>query len=94
MATFAVIRAGCCPDAKPIALPAPSKGCSAIDAALRELGKAAVNGQSFEQPLKAYSEAVACEARNGRAPLYRRTAAPQGGEEAAFSEFVKSVQTP
>jgi serine/threonine protein kinase len=94
MATFAVIRAGCCPEAKPISLPPPSKSCSPMDAALRELGKAAVNGQSYEQPLKAYSEAVACEVRNGRAPLYRRTAAPQGGEEAAFSEFVKSVQTP
>ncbi|HMJ11862.1 MAG TPA: hypothetical protein VK524_10640, partial [Polyangiaceae bacterium] len=28
MATFAVIRSGCCPDAKPLSLPEPSKGCS------------------------------------------------------------------
>jgi hypothetical protein len=94
MAAFAVIRSGCCTDAKPLALPAPAKGCEPIDAALRELGKAVVNGQNYEQSLKAYSEAIKCEVRSGKTAAYNRAGPPQGGEEKAFIEFVKTVQSP
>jgi hypothetical protein len=94
MATFAVIRSACCADAKPLALPAPSKDCPALDGPLRELGKAVMNNQGYEAPLKEYATGVACEVRAGRAALYNRTALPHPGEEAAFMELVKTLQTP
>jgi hypothetical protein len=91
---FSVIRSGCCPDAKPLSLPNPSSGCPAMDAPLREVGKAVVNNQNYETPLKAFSDAITCEAGHGRAALYGRTGKPDPAEEAAFLELVKAVQAP
>jgi hypothetical protein len=94
MAAFAAVRAGCCEEAESLALPEPSKGCGKMDEALQSLGRAVVAGQSHEAPLKAYNEAIECELKANRAPLYRRAGRPQGGEQAAFEELVKVIQTP
>ncbi len=42
MAAFAVVRAGCCPDAKPLELPEASKGCGDMAEALRGVGQEVV----------------------------------------------------
>jgi hypothetical protein len=39
MAAFAVVRAGCCPDAKALELPEPSKTCNSMAEALTLVGK-------------------------------------------------------
>ena len=94
MAAFAVIRAGCCADAEAITLPDPSPNCKRMDEPLRELGQAVVAGQNHEAALKAFNDAIHCELNSGRAATYRRAARPQGGEDTAFQELVKVIQTP
>ena len=39
MAAFAVVRAGCCPDAKSLELPEASKACGDMAEALRGVGQ-------------------------------------------------------
>lgn len=94
MAAFAVVRAGCCTDAKPLDLPEPSAGCSAMDEALRELGQAVVAMRPPEEALKKYSASIQCEINAGRGVAFRRSSRPASGEESAFLELVKAIQTP
>jgi hypothetical protein len=94
MAAFAVIRAGCCADSEAITLPDPSPDCKRMDEPLRELGQAVVAGQSHEPALKEFTEAIHCELNAGKAAVYRRAGRPQGGEDSAFQELVKVIQTP
>jgi hypothetical protein len=94
MAAFAVIRAGCCPDAKALELPEPGKSCDKMADALQELGKEVVVSHSVEEPLKKYTAAIECELRVGRGQLFRRAERPGSGEDAAFLELVKAVQAP
>jgi hypothetical protein len=94
MAAFAVIRAGCCEDSEAITLPDPSPNCKRMDEPLRELGQAVVAGQNHEAYLKGFNDAIHCELNAGRAAVYRRAGRPQGGEDSAFQELVKVIQTP
>jgi serine/threonine protein kinase len=94
MAAFAVVRAGCCPDAKPLELPAPGKNCSDMAEALREVGKEVVANHPAEEPLKKYTAAIHCELNLGRGQLFRKAERPAGGEDTAFLELVKAIQTP
>lgn len=94
MAAFAVVRAGCCPDAKPLELPEPSGSCGNMAEALREVGQEVVANHSAEEPLKKYTAAIHCELSAGRGQLFRKAERPAGGEDSAFLELVKAAQTP
>ncbi len=94
MAAFAVVRAGCCPDAKPLELPEPSKTCSSMSEALREVGQKVVANQPAEDSLKKYTAAIHCELNVGRGQVFRKAERPAGGEDSAFLELVKAIQTP
>lgn len=94
MAAFAVVRAGCCPDAKPLELPEPSKSCEKMADALQEVGKEVVSNHPAEEPLKKYTSIIQCELRLGRGQLFRKAERPAGGEDTAFLELVKAIQTP
>jgi hypothetical protein len=89
MPAFAMVRAGCCPDAKPLAL--PDAHCS-MDAALRELGDAVVSVKDVDASLKKYTESIHCELNHGGAKMLRRSTRPAGGEDTAFRELVKNLE--
>lgn len=94
MAAFAVIRAGCCPDAKPLELPEPTKTCDDMAEALRSVGQEVVSNHPVEEALKKYTAAIHCELNSGRGPTFRKRERPVGGEDSAFLELVKALQTP
>lgn len=94
MAAFAVVRAGCCPDAKPLELPEPGKACGDMAEALRGVGQEVVANHPAEEPLKKYTAAIHCELNLGRGQLFRKGERPVGGEDTAFLELVKAIQTP
>lgn len=94
MAAFAVVRAGCCPDAKPLELPEPGKDCEDMAAALRYVGQEVVSNHPAEEPLKKYTAAIHCELNGNRGPMFRKRERPVGGEDTAFLELVKAIQTP
>jgi hypothetical protein len=91
MAAFAVIRAGCCPDAKPLELPEPTKTCDDMAEALRAVGQEVVSNHPVEEALKKYTAAIHCELNNGRGPTFRKRERPVGGEDSAFLELVKAL---
>jgi hypothetical protein len=88
MAAFAVVRAGCCPDAAPLSL--PQSQCS-MDAALREIGEAVVASKPVDAPLKKYTDSIHCELNQSGAKWLRRASRPEGGEDTAFLELVKRL---
>jgi hypothetical protein len=90
MASFAVIRAGCCSDAKPIALSDARAECS-MDAALREVGDAVISSRDVEEALKKYTESIHCELNHGGAKTLRHSGRPEGGEDTAFLDLVKKL---
>jgi hypothetical protein len=92
MAAFAVVRAGCCENAKPLVMPPPSPTCTAMDESLRDIGSAVVASRSYEEPMKAYTAAIHCELNAGKGGALRHTARPVGGEDSAFGELVHAVQ--
>jgi serine/threonine protein kinase len=92
MAAFAVVRAGCCETAKPLSLPPPSAGCTAMDESLREIGSSVVASRSYDEPMKAYTAAIHCELNAGKGAALRHVARPAGGEDSAFVELVHAVQ--
>jgi hypothetical protein len=92
MAAFSVVRAGCCETAKPLALPAPSNGCTAMDEALRDIGSAVVAARPYDEPLKKYTAAIHCEMNAGKGAILRHPNRPAGGEDSAFGELVHAVQ--
>jgi len=92
MAAFAVVRAGCCENAKPLSLPAPSNGCTPMDEALRDVGSAVVAARSYDDALKKYTAAIHCEINAGKGQALRHPARPAGGEDSAFGELVHAVQ--
>jgi serine/threonine protein kinase len=94
MAAFAVVRAGCCPDAQPLQLPEPSKTCDNMAEALVEVGKEVVANHAAEESLKKYTSIIQCELRFGRGQAFRKAERPAGGEDTAFLELVKAVQAP
>lgn len=89
MPAFAVVRAGCCPDAQPLAL--PEERC-AMSAALRDVGEAVVAAKDVTEPLKKYTDSIHCELNRGGAKMLRRADRPQGGEDTAFLELVKPLE--
>lgn len=92
MAAYSVVRAGCCETAKPLTLPEPSTGCTAMADSLREIGSSVVASRPYDEPLKAYTAAVHCEMNAGKGGALRHTTRPAGGEDSAFAELVHAVQ--
>jgi hypothetical protein len=93
LAAFAVVRAGCCPDPKPLELPEPSKGCSNMAEALQFVGQEVVANHPAEESLKKFTETIQCEVKFGRGATFRKAERPAGGEDTAFLELVKAIQT-
>jgi hypothetical protein len=94
MAAFAVVRAGCCPDAKPLELPEPAKACDSMAKALEFVGQEVVANHAIEEPLKKYTAVIHCEVNAGRGATFRKAVRPAGGEDTAFLELIKLLQTP
>lgn len=90
MAAYAVVRAGCCEDPKPLAAPEPGKGCDPVVDALQEIAKAVIAGRSYDDAFKKYTGAIHCELNQGRTP-FGRAQRPQNGEDTAFKEFVDAI---
>jgi hypothetical protein len=88
MAAFAVVRAGCCPEAPPISLPDAQCG---MDASLRAIGEAVIASKPTAEPLKAYTDSIHCELNRGGKWL-RRQERPAGGEDTAFLELLKNLE--
>jgi hypothetical protein len=86
---FAVVRVGCCPDAKPIAL--PEEHCSMAQT-LTDVGEAVEEAKDVTEPLKKYTDAIHCELNHGGAKMLRRAERPVGGEDTAFLELVKHLE--
>jgi serine/threonine protein kinase len=92
MAAFSVVRAGCCENAKPLALAAPSGTCPPIPDALREVGSAVVGGRHYDEQLKKYMTAIQCEVEAGHGTSLRHAARPAPGEDIAFGDWVRAFQ--
>jgi hypothetical protein len=92
MAAYAVVRAGCCLDAKPLKLPEPSPSCSDMAEALQDIGKEVAAVRSPEEALKKYTAAIHCELNAARGATFRRNQRPAGGEDSAFLELIKAIQ--
>jgi hypothetical protein len=91
MAAFAVIRAGCCPDATALSLPEAKAECAIIDS-LKDLGETVSAVKPIDEPLKRYTEAIHCEVNKGGGRALGRSGRPVGGEDTAFLELVKRLQ--
>jgi len=89
MTAFAVVRAGCCPEAPPITLPDTKCG---MDSALRDVGDAVISTRGVAEPLKKYTDSIHCELNRGSSKMFRRTERPVGGEDTAFLELVKHLE--
>jgi serine/threonine-protein kinase len=91
MAAYAVVRAGCCEEPKPLSLPEPGQGCEPMAEALREIGKEVTAGKSYEDAFKRFTGAAHCELNLGRGAAFGHTQRPQPGEDSAFKELVESI---
>jgi len=89
MPAFAMVRAGCCAEAKTMVL--PDEHCS-MTSALRDVGDAVISSEDVVEPLKKYTETIHCELNRGGAKMLRRADRPAGGEDTAFLELVKHLE--
>jgi len=89
---FSVLRAGCCPDAGALTLPAPSKGCDRMDTIVNTLGKQVVDGENYDQTLSNFSAALECEAKAGRATEFRGSAPEAKAGRKTFAEYVAEFE--
>jgi hypothetical protein len=94
MAAFAVVRAGCCADAKPLELPPPGPNCPRMDLVLRTLGADVVAERDHEQAMTDFAEAVACEVRAKRDREFGQKGAPSAAQKQAFEELVRLLRAP
>jgi serine/threonine protein kinase len=95
MAVFALVRAGCCVEAKPLALPRDER-CPDMAAALSELGRAlaVAAGQGKDPALMQLTQAMECESSAGRGPLYKLKERPRANQRTAFLKLVELTQQP
>lgn len=93
LAAFAVVRAGCCPEAPPLSIPSLSESCQ-FNERLRELGEAVVAMKPVEPVLARYTSSIHCELNLGGKPSLRRKERPAGGEDTAFLELVRKLEAP
>ncbi len=92
MAAYAVVRAGCCPDAPPLHIDKLAASCPQMDEALREIGDSVVAARPPQVALKKYTDSIHCELNAGHEKLLRRSERPGGGEASAFLELVKKLE--
>lgn len=94
MAAFGMLRVSCCNEPKALSLPEPSGGCDSLVKAIDEVAKAVNAKQPTDDALALFAKSARCETEAKKASLFRRAAAPQPSEEAAFKELMKSVAAP
>jgi eukaryotic-like serine/threonine-protein kinase len=88
LATFTVMRAQCCPQAKPITLPL-SGTCPSMSDALDNLGKTSLSVKKssdaiLKTALSEYTKSLFCLIRSGGAYAFLMKHPIQGGQENAF----------
>ena len=88
MASFAVIRARCCPSAGKLGLPLAFGSCEPLDRALDGIGAAAVGRGDMEAALARYRSAIHCAIGSGSAADYSYKTAPPGGAESALRRTI------
>lgn len=91
MAAHAVIRAGCCIDAKPLTVFDPSPGCESLSELLSSIGRDVVSSEPVDETLGRYEEAIRCEFSKGRGAMLGRDAPPKADEGKAFRELLQSI---
>jgi hypothetical protein len=89
---YSVVRSGCCPDAGPLTLPAPSNGCDRMEAIVNTLGKQVVDGDNYDPTLSKFSAALECEAKAGRSSEFRGSAPEAKGGSKIFAEYVAKIE--
>jgi eukaryotic-like serine/threonine-protein kinase len=94
MPAYAVLRGGCCPDAKPIELPPPVETCADMGQAIRDIAKNVLASQSADEPIERYGKSVDCEVRANRAYLFRHTGKALHYQELAFRDLIKAIEAP
>jgi hypothetical protein len=94
MAAYAVVYRGCCAEAPPLTLPEPATGCAQLAEALNHVGREALSERGVDEPLRVMAAAIECEVKANRAANYRRPGKPAAGEEEAFRELLKLIQSP
>ena len=88
MAAFAVIRARCCADPKPLDLPPPIGTCEPLDRSLDALGAAAAGRGDVEAALARVRAAVQCTVTSGVAVDYNFNGRPPAGAESALRKTI------
>ena len=92
MAAHAVIRAGCCIDAKPLTLPEPSPGCEPLGELLTGIGRDVVSSKPVDEALGRYDAAIRCEIGAGRGGAFGRKNPPAADEGRAFRDLLQSIE--
>ena len=96
LASYAVMRARCCPGASPLTLPEPPPPCQPLEKALDQLGAAALvakdaKDKALSAALKQYTEGVYCFVRAGGTTLFGYEGPPKGGQDTAFRKTLARV---
>jgi hypothetical protein len=92
LAAVSLLRARCCPSARPFEWP-EARACKPMAEALAPLDRAALaapdpSDKALKDAVDAYTHEVYCIARSGVAHRFGRRDKPEGGEDTAFSRFV------
>lgn len=90
-AAFALMRAHCCPDAPPLAVPSVVAGCGMQDV-LADLGRAVGTPGQERQAVTRFGDAARCIAAKGYPDLFGRDGPPYGGEVAFFERVLERVR--
>jgi hypothetical protein len=96
MAAFAVMRARCCPSARPLLLPASKSTCPSMASALNELATVATSAIRIDDPslrraVHRYTETVTCIVKNDATQFYKRHGPPHDSEAATLQKTLVRV---
>jgi hypothetical protein len=96
LASYAVMRARCCPGAPSLKLPPAPSPCHGLEAFLDDLGAAAIaardpKDKDLDKAIKRYTDEVYCFVRTGGTSLFGYIGPPKGGEETAFRKTLARV---
>ncbi|HET9952861.1 MAG TPA: hypothetical protein VFQ61_00075 [Polyangiaceae bacterium] len=93
MAAFAVVRAGCCEDVKPLRMHDDvGKSCTdKMPQALDEIAKEVIGGGNRAEALKRFNSSIQCEINQSHSLQIGRAQRFDPNEEAVFGEFVEAI---
>ena len=94
MASFAVLRARCCPAPAPLALPLPMGTCDPLARSLDALGAAAAGRGDVDAALARYRAAIHCALSSGASGDYIYRTRPPAAAEAALRRTLDRAPRP